>query len=227
MAKIKTKKYTFEEKEIAINFNCSQSGEFSVNLKPTMVDKLGLDVQLKGLSLQELEKTIDDAFQDYKKANTTYTLKIGVSFGICGEFLRDELGEFIPEALGYNNPLHITSFGIGNSHLSSLIGLDFHVVIIQNIDGREFKYEAVPVDKFDKVPDHKIVYNGYVANELIHFSSSDKEKLIDYSELALSNLLSIRSQLQRASKFLATLVSSDKLEIMLNSSDIKMLTNTH
>lgn len=81
MARITTKKYEFDKKEIEVNFNCSSSGVFSTNLHHTIREKLGLYDRIEGNSLKEIEDVLDKAFLDYKNAHTSYRLLIAICFG--------------------------------------------------------------------------------------------------------------------------------------------------
>lgn len=222
MARIKTVKYEFDGKEIEVNFNCSTSGIFSTNLHFVIQEKLNLQGRLECSSLKELEDIINSAFIAYKEANTSYRLMIAICFGASGEFLKKPDGDwnekFYPH---HSNPYKIS---ISMSQLRSAIGIDFRVVIEENRDGR-ISYHCT--NRIDFNPFHenlsdKNKIGDYYAsgNTRIH---SD-EKLIEYSDTAINNLRSIVCQLQKASSFLVDLVSSERMELILGSENMKALT---
>lgn len=171
---------------------------------------------------EEAEKILNqfsEGYQKYIESKTVLKLKIGVTFGACGEFVKDINGEFIRELLGYGNEFLISSFG---KSVDSMIGFDYRVIIEEDRDGRTSHYEAklMPND-FEVLPWRKVC-GRYVDGSQIH--SFDKgEKIIEFSEAALVNLGEIQKQIRKAAMFLVSLITSDKLELMLNSGDMKLL----
>lgn len=223
MARLKTQKYEFDGEEIAVNFNCSTSGIFSVNIHCTIQEKLGLQGRLEYSSLKELEDVIDNAFRAYKEANTSYKLMIAICFGASGEFKKKPDGEWNEKFLPFASNPH--NFTISMHSVTSAVGLDYRVLIEENRDGRISYYKArhISFNPFNEdktklkhlTGDYHSIGNTYIRGE---------EKLIEYSDTALNNLNSISLQLQKASSFLVNLVTSNKLDLFLNSSNMNLLT---
>jgi hypothetical protein len=218
MARIKSKKYEIDGQTIEVNFNCSPSGIFSTNLHCVIVDKLGIgQSKLEGGSLKEIEDVLTNAFIDYKEAKTFYKAKIAIVFGASGDFVRLPDGELNDKFFGAQNPYKLSTTFL---HTDSIIGLDYKVIIEENRDGRINYYNAIHKSKLgsDIHPWNKEV-DCFITTTQEHIR--DNFKLIDYSESALLNLQSITKQMQKASSFLIDILSSDKVELILNSGNIK------
>ncbi|MEA1849206.1 hypothetical protein U9K52_09805 [Chryseobacterium sp. MHB01] len=224
MAKIKTTKYLIDGAEIEVNFNCSSKGVFSASIPYVISETLGIEhSKLTGPKLDEIEKIISNAYMKYIDSNTNYKLKIGIAFGACGEFVKDPDGNRIEELLGYGNEFLLSSFG---NNMDSMIGFDFRVIIEENRDGRFSYFEAkkIPED-FSLDLKWKKVCGKYMDDSRIHRFDKN-EKIIEFSETAMQNLEEIQKQMRKASTFLIKLITSEKLDLMLNSADVKLLTNS-
>lgn len=220
MAKIKTTKYLIDGREIEVNFNCSSKGMFSASIPFEIRKNLGIEEgKLTGLELEDIEKIIQEAHEKYIKSKTVLKLKIGVTFGACGEFVKDINGEFIRELLGYGNEFLISSFG---KSVDSMIGFDYRVIIEEDRDGRISNFEAREIPENCEVLKWKRVCGKYMDYNQIH-SFDKSEKIIEYTEAALVNLGEIQKQMRKAAMFIVSLITSDKLELMLNSGDMKLL----
>lgn len=220
MARIKTEIYEIDGHTIEVNFNCSKSGVFSTSLPFSMVEKLGIERgKLESTSLSDIENTISKAFIAYKEANTSYNLKIAIKFGACGDFTKLPDGEWNKMFMGGNDSPYILRNHF--SEIGSVIGLDYEVLIEENRDGRITYHHAVPKDRLDIIRSWQKEVGNFVTLESRRLSS--KVKLIDYSEFALQNLQSITVQLQKASAFLVDLVSSEEIELILNSGSLKVI----
>jgi len=217
MAKIKTKKYEFDKKEIEVNFNCSSSGVFSTNLPRAIQEKLGLDIQIVGNSLKEIEGILDQAFLDYKNARTSYRLLIAICFGANGDFTKNqdntynlcfdkEGGRYKLNGFFYDMPC---------------IGIDYSVIIEENRDGRIYYHSTIPKGTLACF-NNSVTIGNYVSTGGSNYMAK-KYKLIEFSEAALKNLNSIKEQLRRASAFLIELLTSDKMEIILSNGNFKLL----
>lgn len=221
MARIKTKKYTFGNQEIDVNFNCSSSGLFSTNLHFTIEKKLGISGRLEGSSLKEIEDILDEAFRKYKDANTSYRLLIAICFGARGYFTMNHDNTY---NLNFDKEKGKYKMSGMINNLTSCIGIDFKVVIEENRDGRVLYYNAMKRDQF---PDfHFTNYNyievgDYVSTSDIYMSSD--YKLIEFSETALNNLESIKEQFRKASSFIVELLTNENVELILGSNDLKLL----
>lgn len=219
MARIKTEKYVIDGQEIEVHFNCSKSGVFSTNLPYTMVEKLGIERKvLEGTSLSEIECLISRAFGAYKDANTSYKLKIAISFGASGDFTNNPDGSFNEKFIGGRNPFKMES---GFSRINSRIGLDYKILIEENRDGRISYYNAVQQEKYKEISHWQKQVGNFVSSSTDRLK--DEDIIIDYTEVAFQNLLSITSQLQKASSFLVELLSSDKMEFILSSENLKLI----
>lgn len=218
MARIKSTKYEIDGQNIKVNFNCSPSGVFSTNLNFVLVKKLGLrNAQLEGESLKEIEDALSKAFVAYKEAKTTYKVKIAIYFGASGNFVKLPNGEWNDKFFGEHNPYKLSTAFL---QVDSIIGLDYKVIIEENIDGRIYYHKAIHSSQFDSTihPWNKKV-DGYITAGNEHMEKS--VKLIDYTEAALHNLQSITKQMQKASSFLIEILSSDIAGFILNSENLR------
>lgn len=217
MARIKTKKYEFDKEEIEVIFNCSSSGVFSTNLHYTIQKKLNLDDRIEGSSLKEVEDILDKAFLDYKNAHTSYRLLIAIRFGANRDFTmnRDntynvcfdkEDGRYKLDGLFCDIPC---------------IGIEFSVIIEENRDGRIYYHKTLPKGTLSCFND-SITIGNYVSIGGSHYMNS-KYKLIEYSEVALKNLKSIKEQLRKASAFIVGLLTNEKMEAILGNENLKLL----
>lgn len=221
MARIKTEKYDFGGEEIQVNYNCSTSGIFSTNLNSTIQEKLGLKGRMEASSLSELEDTISKAFIAYKESRTSYRLLIAIYFGASGAFTFLEDGSF--------NSKFGSSSGIGDKYtlltsmtqVHSAIGLDFEVLIEENRDGRIIHYKTWPLSDNRLSRRSSIEVGGYGSCGQAYLGRH--YDIIEYSEQALCNLESIKSQLRKASNFLIELISNDNLGLLLSGSSLKSL----
>ncbi|SEA59429.1 hypothetical protein SAMN05192529_13143 [Arachidicoccus rhizosphaerae] len=221
MAKIKTEKYVLDGQEITVAFNCNSQGVFSTNLSYLMAEKLGLDSRLTANSLQELEDIISKAFSDYLKANTSMKLKIGISFGVSGEFAKHPEGEFIKETLPYGNKFEIGGF---YDHKRAHFAFGFRVLIEETIDGRVYLHEALPTNEYD-YPDRdwQKECDGYITHKST--SENSGEQIIEFSQEALNTLTQIKEQIQKASVFMINLLSQEDISGALTMGATKLLAN--
>lgn len=221
MARIKTKKYTFGNQEIDVNFNCSSSGLFSTNLHCVIEEKLGISGRLEGVSLKEIEDILDEAFIKYKDTRTSYRLLIAICFGVRGHFTMNHDNTY---NLNFDKEKGRYKMNGVLNNLTSCIGIDFKVVMEENRDGRIFYYNTM---KLDQLPDfHFNNYNyievgDYVSTSNIYMSSD--YKLIEFSETALNNLESIKEQFRKASSFIVELLTNENAELILGSNNLKLL----
>lgn len=221
MARIKTKKYTFGNQEIDVNFNCSSSGLFSTSLHCVIEEKLGISGRLEGASLKEVEDILDEAFMKYKDAKTSYRLLIAICFGARGYFTMNHDNTYNSNFDKEKGKYKMN--GMLNN-LTSCIGIDFNVVIEENRDDHISYYNA---EKRDKLPNfHFNTYNYIEVGDYISTSSlymSNDYKLIEFSEMAFNNLESIKEQLRKASSFIVELLTNENAELILNSNNLKLL----
>lgn len=222
MAKIKTSKLLIDGQEWSINYNCSPTGVFSVSIPMDIRLRLGIeDGRITGEKLEEIEKVVNEAHSKYIKSKTSLKLKIGISFGASGEFVKDLNDEFIREFMGYQNKFLVSTFSTG---FRSLLALDFQVIIEEDRNGVVTQYEGIPLEKHteSKIYEWKKVCQGYIDKDKIH-RFNDHEKVIEFSETALNNLISLKNQLKKASIFLIHLLNSEDFEMLINSDNIKLL----
>ena len=218
MARIKTETYTVDGQEIKVNFNCSTGGVFSTDLNCVLCDKLGLDSHLSGMSLPELEKTISTAFVKYCDSTETIELKIAICFGACGDFVRSEDGGWLQGFLGQSNKFKTSTPSF--SSLTSMIGLSYEVVMEITRNGHT-EYYRTEVPHPNRQLTWQKIKGAFISNG--SFSLRDDYTLINYSPEAMENLQSITAQLRSASEFLLNLVSSDDIQLLLNSGILKAL----
>lgn len=217
MPKIKTKKYEIDGNEIEVAFNCSSKGMFSTSLGALMCERLNINSRLEGTSLNEIEKTVDDAFIEYKNSKTSYRLMIGIMFGASGKFIKKPDGSDNTLFYGAGNPMLISNTFFD---LNSLLGIDFRVLMEEDRDGRLSYFETAKKGEV-RFFDGNMDIDGYVKASLARVKN--KEYLIEFSEPAIRNLNSIVSQIQRASLFLSELMCSENIHGALSSIDLKMI----
>lgn len=221
MAKIKTLRYTVDDQEVKIDISCSSKGVFSFSISQYW--KQLLNIKSKNYeSLAEIETELNISVNEYINSKTKLKLKIGITFGASGDFLKGIKGDILP-AFQDNKNHKINSYGV---EFKSMIGLDYRVVIEEHRNGIVNYYQAVSLDKFQQsqiYPWNRVI-NGYVDDKLI-YRLNESERLIDFSEQTLESLSAIKQQLQKASAFLGELFTSEELELILTS-EIKLLENS-
>lgn len=222
MAKIKTVKYFIEGKEVTINFNCSTRGIFSASVPYSIQEKLNISKKkLEGSELSELEKIVSDAYRAYVDSKTELTLKIGVTYGAAGSYLKNSEGEYLKGMEAYRHPHVIGLY----SEFKSLISFDYRVIIEENRNEVTSRYQAkvIPADlDRDVFLKYRKVIGIYMDDGEIH-TNKQAEIILPYSESALDNLEKIKNQLQKASEFLNNLISTDNLAELISLPNMKLL----
>ena len=221
MAKIKTKKYTVDGEEIKVDFSCSSQGVFSFSMRNDIITKLGIScLDYSCLSLIELEKKLDNYILKYLESTKVNELVIGIIFSCGGMFanLPDKKTSFLPTQSKFRN---------NDYYKGSRLGFHYEIMIKQSYNNQVLYYNTENykelVQKYGEHNPYKgdLIIEGYT-NTSINHSISDYI-FIPFTHKALANLESIQEQFRKASQFIYELVSSNDIELLLNSTNNNLI----
>ena len=221
MAKIKTIKIRLGEVIYDITVKCNSDGKFTFDAPAeltSMVESLDDIRRCYFDSLKDLEHKIHLAIDQYRNAVIQRRLVIKVDFGAGGKFVTDDSGYVLPQ-FGIGSKFNIDNFFTDGSNL---IKFGYKILIEETINGCVIYYHTIKCD-VDTIKDDRKIGNYVPSNYRFHLEKD--EKVLPYTEEIINNLESIERQLKNAALFLSQLLSSDEVEQILTSGNLKLLAN--
>lgn len=222
MAKIKTIKIRLGEVIYDITVKCNSDGKFTFDAPAeltSMVESLDDIRHCYFDSLKDLEHKIYLAIDKYRNAVIQRRLVIKVDFGASGKFVKDESGYVLPQFSNIGGKFHINNVFTDGSNL---IKFGYKILIEETINGCVIYYHTIKCD-VDTIKDDRKIGNYVPSNYKFHLGKD--EKVLPYTEEIINNLESIERQLKNAALFLSQLLSSDEVEQILTSGNLKLLAN--